>query len=363
MTYLETFYPHIVKVLDTFYPSMTNSTTGLIERPDGYGDYAFLPRNGPITYYNALYILALKRAADLSEMLASAYETDASRWRSRADGVVNALIEENYDDELGVFVDGGFCDGAKCDAHPQDGNSIAILSGAVDTTAISESILLFLASALARPYGNAFYDTSAISPSDQFNQRVYAFISYFELAARFTTSNATIESAYEELRRLYGWMSSHDPYSTFWEGIGTGGGLYEGGFTSMAHGWSTGIVPLMINYVLGVTPTGPGFTTWSIKPLLNSDDLSWARGRVPTPHGPIEVSWEKTGSGLSLQVKTPEETAGDVSVPFIEENTKLLQDGKTVYSRSNGNLQRARVEDGRVVVRLDTSGSHLFQVE
>lgn len=362
LTYLETFYPSIVKVLDTFYPSMTNSTTGLIERPDGYGDYAFLPRNGPITYYNALYITALNRASDLSEMLSTAEEEDAARWRSRAKAVGEALIAENYDDELGVFVDGGFCDGVKCAAHPQDGNSIAVLSGAADTTAMSESILTYLGSALAQPYGNAFYDTSVISPSDQFDQRVYAFISYFELAARFTASNTTVESAYEELRRLYGWMSSHDPNSTFWEGIGPGGGLYEGGFTSMAHGWSTGIVPLMINYVLGVTPTGPGFTTWSIKPLVDGGGLSWARGTVPTPHGPIEVDWEKTEDGLALQMTTPEGTSGDVSIPFLEENTSLSQDGETVFTRSTGSVKRAELEDGRVVVHLDDAGSHFFVV-
>ena len=43
-----------------------------------------------------------------------------------------------------------------------------------------------------------------------------------------------------------------DPEITFWEGIGPNGSAYDEGFTSMAHGWSTGIGPLMTNYVLGI---------------------------------------------------------------------------------------------------------------
>jgi hypothetical protein len=113
-------------------------------------------------------------------------------------------------------------------------------------------------------------------------------------------------------------MSTHDPEITFWEGIGPNGSPYEDGFTSMAHGWSTGIVPLMSNYVLGIKPTGPGFKTWQICPVTEGD-LTWARGQVGTPHGPIQVSWSKKGSnGFELQVDTPAGTSGVVCVPVTD---------------------------------------------
>ncbi len=86
-------------------------------------------------------------------------------------------------------------------------------------------------------------------------------------------------------------MATHDPGVTQWEGIGEGGKPYEDDFTSMAHGWSTGIVPLMSNYVLGVKPAGPGFSRWIVKPITTGGGLTWARGAVPTPMGPISVFW------------------------------------------------------------------------
>jgi len=72
----------MAKTLDSFYPAHTNALTGLVERPRGYGDFAFLPRNGAVTYYNALYSMALARAAQLAEHLGN--DNDATRWRHRA---------------------------------------------------------------------------------------------------------------------------------------------------------------------------------------------------------------------------------------------------------------------------------------
>jgi len=84
--------------------------------------------------------------------------------------------------------------------------------------------------------GNALYDNNLLDGGGDLANRVYPFISFFELSARFSTSQSTVESAWEELRRLYGWMAARDPGTTFWEGIGANGVPYERGFTSMAHG-------------------------------------------------------------------------------------------------------------------------------
>lgn len=59
--------------------------------------------------------------------------------------------------------------------------------------------------------------------------------------------------------------------------------------TSLCHGWSSGVTPYCARWVLGVRPAAPGFAEATLDPYLG--DLAWARGRVPTPHGPIEVEW------------------------------------------------------------------------
>ncbi|KAK6581207.1 hypothetical protein PZA11_006695 [Diplocarpon coronariae] len=345
--YVLRYYSNMMKVLDTFYPSTTDPATGLLSKglgiSEGYGDYAFLPRSGPVTYYNALYVLALDNAASIARFLG--HKDDSRRWQSRA-RVVAAAMSSLFDSKVGAFYD-GTCGTDFCQTHAQDGNSLAILSGVANTTT-AHSILSYLSAATARPYGNAFYDNDAIGP---FSQRVYAFVSYFEIAARFKVGLGT--SALEEMRRLYGWMATHDPQVTMWEGIGPGGRPYEDGFTSMAHGWATGVVPALTNYVLGVTPSGPGFATWSVKPIPG--DVAWAKGVVPTPHGPVDVFWTRNQPDalFSLQVTGPKGTRGVVSVPAGGQ--PVYFDGKMVDVKGS-----AVADDGYVNMAVEGGNMHTF---
>ena len=73
----------------------------------------------------------------------------------------------------------------------------------------------------------------------------------------------------------------------------------SGFFVSLAHGWSSGPTAWLSENVLGINPTAPGYATASIAPHLLG--LDWARGTVPTPHGPIAVSIDKS-TGLTLDL-------------------------------------------------------------
>lgn len=349
----------LTKALDGYYTQYISKDTGLLVKAGsmGYGDYAFLPRSGPITYYNALYIHALRYAADLAKSL----NMDASisdQWQARAQSLSDALQKHNLDSSVGAFYDGGPCpgqpEGTYCNVHAQDGNSIAILAGVTNSTA-SQAILDYWNKAAKQPYGNAFYDSTVLSPNDHFSERVYAFISYFELAARMSTKDRA-ESGFEELRRLYGWMASHDPQITMWEGIGPGGSLYEGGFTSLAHGWSTGVVPILSNYVLGVKPLAPGFSEWQVCPIVDAGGLTWAKGRVPTPNGgSIDVSWKKNSSGsavaFTMTIEAPAGTTGRVCIPtFGKEQSDVRVNGKKIEGT------------GVVIVHLDGGSAHVISV-
>ncbi|KAK1973910.1 Six-hairpin glycosidase-like protein [Colletotrichum cereale] len=350
LDYLSTYYANLIAVLDRWYPSVTDPATGLVTKglngTAGYGDYAFVPRQGPVTYYNALYVLALRRAA---EMAAEAEKDgDAERWRRRADEVAKALGERNFDEGVGAFWD-GTKEGAFVDAHAQDGNSIAILADVVDEEK-ARGALEYYSRVAARPYGNAFYDSDAVA--EGFSQRVYAFVSYFELAARFKTGMG--ESAVEEMKRMYGCMSRQDPGVTFWEGIGPEGRPYEDRYTSMAHGWATGLVPLMSGWVLGVKPTEPGFRAWRVVPEMAG--LAWARGVMPTPGGEgIGVEWERGGDGdIRIQVSAAEGSRGVVGVPVGARGTVVEVGGEVVYTGRDG--ARARYEEGKVLVDVEGKG-------
>ncbi|KAK7436090.1 alpha-L-rhamnosidase A [Colletotrichum acutatum] len=352
--YISTYYANLVAVLDGWYVSVTDPETGLVTKglngTSGYGDYAFLPRQGPVTYYNALYVLALRRAAEMAAEI-DGKEGDAERWAARADDVASTLARRNFDAARGAFWDGTDGNGEFVAAHAQDGNSLAILAGGVVDTSTARGILAYYAGAASRTYGNAFYDSDAVGQG--FSQRVYAFISYFEMAARFASGVG--ETAVEEMRRLYGWMAGQDPGVTFWEGIGGPDGRpYEDGFTSMAHGWSTGVVPLMSGHVLGVRPTGPGFRTWSVVPEVSG--LKWARGVVPTPEGKgIRVEWEDFGTGEGVQFRivvwAARGTRGVVGVPVRARDVVVDLGGTVVYRGRDG--ARARFEGEKVWVEVE----------
>jgi len=146
-------------------------------------------------------------------------------------------------------------------------------------------------------------------------------------------------------------MSSHDPGVTDWEGVGPGGSLYEGGFTSAAHGWATGVLPALTNDLLGARPTGVGFSTWTVAP--HPGTVSWAKGRLPTPHGPLDVSWSRGSGTFTLTLTVPAGTSGDVAVPA---------DGAQVELTVDGTLRLAQPQDGSVTVQAIGAGSHTVTV-
>jgi hypothetical protein len=348
--YLEEVWLVMVKVLNTYYPSVTDNTTSLLWRGEetgtgDYGDYAFLPRTGPIAYYNALYILTLKSAANLADWN---NKTEGAAWRDRAETVTTALNTHLWDEAAGAYLDST----VGPTRHAQDGNSIAILSGASPLNR-SLSSLSYLNSNTRQPYGNAFYDSGGdeLDPTAGFSSRVYAFISYFEISARFEVNLAT--EAIEQAKRMYGHMAKNDPGVTMWEGIGQNGSLYEGAFTSCAHGWSTGILPALSNYVLGVMPTRSGFEEFSVRPVV-PEGLTWARGGVPTLNGDVLVDWKIEGSFV-MDVTVPMGSKAVISVP-MEETRSLSADGEVVWESGEGKKLGARFGDGYVSVDLEGAG-------
>jgi Bacterial alpha-L-rhamnosidase C-terminal domain len=65
--------------------------------------------------------------------------------------------------------------------------------------------------------------------------------------------------------------------------------------------------------------------------------VTWARGRLPTPHGPLDVSWAvgQGAAAFALTVDAPRGTSGDVSVP-ANGRVQVLVDGQLAWNGSNG---------------------------
>jgi alpha-L-rhamnosidase len=98
----------------------------------------------------------------------------------------------------------------------------------------------------------------------------------------------------------------------------------SGYFVSLAHAWSAGPTAWLAENILGITPTTPGYDTVDIHP--NLVDLDWAKGTVPTPHGPIKLSIHKQ-KGITLDLP-PGISKAHVSFTPHDPNADVYINGK-----------------------------------
>jgi Bacterial alpha-L-rhamnosidase C-terminal domain/Bacterial alpha-L-rhamnosidase 6 hairpin glycosidase domain len=340
------YYSTVVALLDTWYPTMIGAD-GLLHDPIDENDYAFIDRSGnTIAYDNALYADALLEASSIATLLG--HPGDAARWSARESALASVFGATFWDPKAGAFLDSP----TGPVVHALDGNALAILAG-LASPAETSSAFGYINGAMDRPWGTAIADNDTWyyfdwgpSPS----QRVYPFISYLYITAEF--ANGADEAALQQLRQTWGWMLNGNDQATgtTWEAIGAGGSIdgYQGPFTSMAHGWSTGAVPALTNDALGITPTGPGFSSFDAIP--HPGDLTWAQGGVPTPAGLIEFAWQRETGGYLLRLVAPPSLHARVGVP-APANATVLVDG----------VPRAATVSGPDVV-VDVQGSHVIEI-
>lgn len=165
--------------------------------------------------------------------------------------------------------------------------------------------------------------------------------------------------AIDWIKQFWGGMIDEGATS-FWEGYDTS--WYKGDYhaslqadnnsgyiVSLAHGWSAGPTAWLMEQVLGIKPTGAGFSTVDVRPDLAG--LAWAKGAEPTPHGLLRVDVKKSAAGFSVAVDVPEGVAARVSLPVTAGSTSILVDGKPVTG--------IQVESGtRMTVLLSIAGHH-----
>jgi len=290
---LRQLWPNLTKLVDQLYPS--HVVGGLLVNWLGVADYAYIPRGGTrVAYYNAQYVRALKQAAALAGWYGDGQRVE--RWRGRAADTAGPF-SVFWDASAGAFRDTP----ADTGVHPLDGNVFAILAG-LATPAQAASALAYVDRTMTKSFGNALADADGWEGKNWGSgdhDRVYPFVSYFEVLARYAAGADA--SALELIRREWGFMAVRGP-GTMWETISNEFGGQVGS-PSWDHGWSSGAAPALSTYVLGVQPTSPGFATFTVTP--HPSGLTSASGTVPTPRGPLRISWTVAGGKLSLQVTAP----------------------------------------------------------
>jgi len=159
---------------------------------------------------------------------------------------------------------------------------------------------------------NLFVDRQHRLSYSPFNQ--YFIIQAMAKMGKFEEAFTTIDDCWGGQLR-YGGTTFFEVYRPSWnEAIGSNGAPVNNqcGYTSLAHPWSAGITKWLTEEMLGIHPTTPGFSTFTVKPNLTSG-INWVKGAVPTPNGIISLSYDKKIGVINLKV--PPKTVAKVGIP------------------------------------------------
>lgn len=263
------------------------------------------------TLTNAHYYGALHQAAAMASALG--LHDDADRYMARADQLRTAINARLFNPAIGLYG----ATTADLNTVVEHANAYAVLYR-VAYDELIPSILAKLAATLDTPLG-PIQSTSG-------QARIGPYTAGYDVLARLDAADTS--SALDIIRRAWAPMRAGQPYysGATWEyvaldatpGLGTG--------TSLAHPWASAPTPALSKYILGARPVDPGFATWLVEP--QPGDLQWARGVVPTPHGPLTVLWARNDDTFSVIVDGPPRTHGFVGIPINASQSQLRLDNR-----------------------------------
>ncbi|PYH94325.1 Six-hairpin glycosidase [Aspergillus ellipticus CBS 707.79] len=328
--FIAKYWTQIKKGVGAVLP-LIDEQSGLAVATNG----AFFSGSSNGTAVSALLAYTLTQMAEIASAMD---ETDlANNWTSRADSLKDAIQKQLWNSQFGFYS----VDLSDADEQSITGTAWSILSGVSNDMQTESSIAAL--SALRLGVG---YKTST-SVSNASTTDLSPFLSGFLLEALLKSSRDSLNNSDVKkkaisilLDQLWAAMVAQNEYYTggTWEYVYPDGSPGLDLYTSHAHPWSAAPTYVLTGYVLGIQPTSPGFSKWAFRPAILDVDVSWARGRVATPHGPIRASWRLSGNGTNVEFNVcgPTNTTGVVSVPFAVESYTV--DG-TEQETGGGNLE------------------------
>ncbi len=225
-------------------------------------------------------------------------------------------------------------------------NAIAVFSGAADPSQYAP-IWDHSLSSVGKEYTGLF-----MTP----------YYNYYIISAMAETDHRA--QALDWIRKYWGGMIAEGATS-FWEGYYPSWPKHNfhaslqaddgtGYFVSLAHGWSAGPTPWLMEQILGIQPTAGGFSQVTIRPDLAG--LAWARGAEPTPHGMLKVDLRQ-GHGLETAIDLPADEVATVLIPVAHAGQNVLVNGKVADDA------KPAEQGTRVAVILREPGHYTLQAQ
>ncbi len=327
--------------LEEIYPAVALQTQNLLKmrRDDGliytsgwnFLDWAGLdtPVGAACTYMQAWTAMVTDRQAVMAEAIGRSEDIPALK-KARQE-LTDALNQHLWDPDRHAYVDCIHPGGSRSGTVSQQNNIVVLMSGcAPEERAAAIQPLVVSAPGGVVKVGSPYF----------------MFFSFEQLAAQ-----GRFQQILDMIRQYWNVMLVHGA-TTCWE---TFPGYNGGRLTrSHCHAWSAAPTYFLSRYQLGVSPLSPGYVQALIAPVPAG--LQWAKGRVPTPCGEVEVSWQKGESadeflleaalpaGVSAEIRLPEEAASAAYIKADGAERATRADGRAVFHAAAG--ARVRIECG-----------------
>jgi hypothetical protein len=261
-------YPHVKAYLSVW----RRSANGLVVHRAGGWDWSDWGTNIDVPLLdNGWYYMALDAAARMAELTGNA--ADAPEYRAIMAELKTAFREE--------FWNGTRLASPGHSGAPDDrGHGLAIVAGLLGAEEWPAVKAVLGGSRYASPY-----------------------MEKYNLEAYFRMGDAA--DGLQRMRSRYADMieSSSTTLYEHWDPD-------EG---TLNHAWSGGPLTLMSEYVAGIAPTAPGYTTYQVLPQLGG--LTSAKASVPSVRGTIETDIASAAGQFSLALTSPPGTTATVGIP------------------------------------------------
>jgi hypothetical protein len=328
---VEALLPHWgqVKRLAKARLAFIDPTSGLIAgSPEVPSPFSFLgPANGSAT--TGLFASMLDKIAPVAHAVGD--EEASNLYSQMADRLREALNRQLWNDQLGTYSNSIADQGN----FSLTGIAWAILCGAANATQAASSITKLEELRYAVGYKTNSFDEETEDYQLAPNPSGFLLEALFKARRDLGVDNTTAIS--HLLDNLWGSMVNNNEYYTgaSWEYVKPDGSPGIDLFTSLAHPWGAAPTYVLPEYLLGVAATSPGYKTVTIKPMIGFMDLIEVSGKVPTPHGPIEVSWTHRDLCVNITITMPAGITATLQIPGAWNSdgdysyATVVQEGKT----------------------------------
>lgn len=275
----------------------------VVDWPEGERDgYQMVPVN---TVVNAFHCRALSLMANLADVLGKT--DDAAEFRKAAQRTLASLNSKLFDPQTGLYVDGEGTTHSSLHAY-----MFPLAFGLVPADRQPKVLAFVRSRGMACSVYAAQFLMDALFDNDSGADAIRLMTAPGDRSWRHmvqdTGTTLTLEA----------WDTKYKPNQD-WN-----------------HAWGAAPANLLPRMILGVEPLKAGYSQVLIWPRCAgksaANTLSWARGKVPTPKGPISVDWHQSATGFQMTIELPPQTTAQVRLPS-DWGDHVITDGKSATGR------------------------------